>query len=170
MQRELRKNGVENLEYRALTAIKGLSHAKASIILAGLELSRRYLLRDDQQYTLAEQIVHLVADIRDKKQEHLIAITLDGAQRLIAKRVITVGTLDSVLMHPREVFADAIVDRAAHVVVVHNHPSNTLEPSHQDIELNQQLATAARILGMQLMDHIIVTKHSFVSLKKEGFL
>ena len=167
---KLLQSGAQSLQYDALTKINGLSDAKASVFLAAMELSRRHLIKDDRQFTKAEQLVGLVDDIRGQRQEHLVTITLDGAQRMIAKRTVSVGTLDTVIMHPREVFADAIADRAASIVVIHNHPSGTAQPSHQDVELNQQLAAAARILGLQLLDHIIVTKLSFVSFKKEGLL
>ena len=95
-------------------------------------------------------------------------ITLNGAGEVINVRTITVGTLNQSLVHPREVFADAILDRAASVLCVHNHPSGSVTPSTQDIEVTIQLEKAGDILGIRLIDHIIVTSENYVSLKERG--
>ncbi|MDR1814710.1 MAG: JAB domain-containing protein, partial [Tannerella sp.] len=87
-----------------------------------------------------------------------------GANRLIEKRIVTIGTLDSSLVHPREVFADAITDRAASIVVAHNHPSGDLEVSPDDIEVTKRLQDCANLLGIRLLDHIIVTKTGWKSI------
>jgi DNA repair protein RadC len=102
------------------------------------------------------------------KQEHFICITLNGAGEVIGNRTITVGLLNHSLVHPREVFADAITDRAASVICVHNHPSGSLEASTQDIMITRQLASAGEILGIRLLDHVIVTKQGHLSLKEKG--
>ncbi|MFA7152226.1 MAG: JAB domain-containing protein, partial [Methanoregulaceae archaeon] len=88
----------------------------------------------------------------------------------IANRTITVGLLNHSLVHPREVFADAISDRAASIICVHNHPSNTLDPSSQDIAVTRQLADAGNLLGIRLLDHLIVARAGFVSMKERGLL
>ena len=92
--------------------------------------------------------------------EHFVVLTLDGAQRLIEKRIVTIGTLNSSLVHPREVFADAITDRAAGIVVAHNHPGGSLYPSGPDLVVTQRLLAAGELLGIKLLDHIIVTPTS----------
>src|SRR5690348_8967010 len=122
IQKVLHKGG-SALNYEALTAVKGVSTATASKILAALELARRNLLRDVTPLRSMEQILARLSDIRTKQQEYFVCLSLDGGQRLIAQRTIAIGTLDSVVAHPREVFADAIADRAASVIVAHNHPS-----------------------------------------------
>ena len=104
-----------------------------------------------------EHYTHFCLDIRDKKQEHFVCLTLDGANRLIAKRTITIGTLTASLVHPREVFADAITDRAASIIVAHNHPSGNLTPSAADREVTARLHSAGELLGIDVIDHIIVT-------------
>jgi DNA repair protein RadC len=97
-------------------------------------------------------------------------MSLNGAGELLGKRVVTVGLVNHSLVHPREVFSDAITDRAASIICAHNHPSGSLEPSSQDIQITRQLKDAGTTLGIQLLDHIIVTKDGFISLKEKGML
>ncbi len=145
--------------------VKGLGPAKISELLASFELAGRYLLDSSRPIIdTPEAAVEQLSNIRDKKQEYFVCLTLDGANRLIAKRVITIGTLTSSLVHPREVFADAITDRAASIIVAHNHPSGNLKPSDADVQITRRLETSASLLGINLTDHIIVTKASFSSI------
>lgn len=146
--------------YESLTAIKGVSTATASKILAALELTKRHLVRDNEPLRTQKEILARLDDIRTKQQEYFICMSLDGGQRLIAQRTITIGILDSVLAHPREVFSDAIADRAASIIVAHNHPSGDTTPSQKDITLTQQLVAAGQLLGIALRDHIIVANKS----------
>ena len=160
----LRQKGGDVL-YDDLRSVVGLGEAKIPVILASLELARRYLLDGDQPIIDSpEKAVELLADIRDKKQEYFVCLTLDGANRLIAKRVVTIGTLTASLVHPREVFADAIADRAASIIVAHNHPSGSLEASQADREVTNRLRQAGELLGINLVDHIIITKDNFQSI------
>lgn len=157
----LKRKGSE-LTYEDLLAINSLGPAKATQIMAGFELWRRqFEVPDRPIIDSPEKAVELLADIRDKKQEYFASLTLDGANRLIAKRIITIGTLTASLVHPREVFADAITDRAASIIVAHNHPSGRLEPSDADIEVTKTLKSAADLLGMNLLDHVIVTTSAY---------
>ena len=121
------------LRMETVRTVVGVGEAKASEIVASFELAKRYLLESEQPIIDSpEKAVEQLADIRDKKQEYFVCLTLDGANRLIAKRVISIGTLTSSLVHPREVFAEAITDRAASIIIAHNHPSGNLEPSQAD--------------------------------------
>ena len=154
-----------DISYDDLRGVVGLGEAKIPVILASLELARRYLMDDERPVIDSpEKAVELLADIRDKKQEYFVCLTLDGANRLIAKRVVTIGTLTASLVHPREVFADAIADRAAGIIVAHNHPSGSLEASAADKNVTSRLAEAGKLLGITLNDHIIVTKTDYKSL------
>ena len=154
-----------DVSYDDLRSVVGLGEAKIPVILASLELARRYLLDSDQPIIDSpEKAVELLTDIRDKKQEYFVCLTLDGANRLIAKRVVTIGTLTASLVHPREVFADAIADRAASIIVAHNHPSGSLEASQADREVTNRLRQAGELLGINLVDHIIITKDNFQSI------
>jgi DNA repair protein RadC len=160
------------IRYDDLHTIDGIGPTKASQIMACFELGRRYSGSRDQgvRVTRPEDILPLVATLREKRQEHFVCIALNGAGEVLGNRVITVGLLNHSLVHPREVFADAITDRAASVICVHNHPSGSLEPSSQDIAITSQLKEAGSILGIQLIDHIIVTKAGHVSLRERGLI
>ena len=154
-----------NLTYEDLLKIKGLGAAKATQLMASFELWRRqFEVSERPIIDSAEKAVELLGDIRSKKQEYFVCLTLDGANRLIAKRVISIGTLTASLVHPREVFAEAITDRAASIVVAHNHPSGNLEPSSADRQVTERLRQAGMILGIEISDHIIITKNSYTSI------
>ncbi len=154
----LQTHGLD-VSYEQLEQIRGLGSAKITELLAAVDLSKRYLVESEQPILDSpEKVVEQLADIRDKKQEYFICITLDGANRMIAKRTITIGTLTASLVHPREVFADAITDRAASIIVAHNHPSGSLSPSKADREITLRLQKAGELVGIKLIDHIIATK------------
>ncbi len=152
-----------DITYKQLQQVTGMGPARITEILAALELSRRFLIDSEQPIIDSpEKAVEQLADIRDKKQEHFVVMTLDGANRLIAKRIITIGTLTSSLVHPREVFADAITDRAASIIVAHNHPSGNPVASQDDINVSIRLQKVGEILGINMIDHLVVTKDGFV--------
>ena len=153
------------LTYEDLISIKSLGPAKAAQLMAGFELWRRqFEVSERPIIDSADKAVQLLSDIRTRKQEYFVCLSLDGANHLIAKRIITIGTLTSSLIHPREVFADAITDRAASIIVAHNHPSGNIEPSDADRQVTERLLSASTILGIKLNDHIIVTAHSYASI------
>jgi DNA repair protein RadC len=160
-----------SLNYDELRAIKGIGPSKASQILASYELGRRtFKTGEIMKITKPEDILPLIAEYRLKRQEHFICLSLNGAGEVLGNRVITVGLLNHSLVHPREVFADAITDRAASIICVHNHPSGSLEPSSQDIAITNQLREAGSLIGIQLIDHIIVTKNGHTSMREKGLL
>lgn len=165
-QKLLQKYGAD-ISYEQLEQITGLGAAKITELLAAIELSKRYLVESEMPVlSSAEAVAAQLGDIRDKKQEYFVCLTLDGANRLIGKRTITIGTLNSSLVHPREVFADAITDRAASIIVAHNHPSDSLIPSTADLKVTEQLRVSGELLGITLLDHIIVTKSGTKSIIK----
>ena len=160
----IQRIGVNDLTIEDVKAIKGIGDAKATILFASMEFWRRKLVRQaapliDSPEAAAEQMDY----IRDKKQEYFVLLTLDGARRLIKKRTITIGTLMSSLVHPREVFSPAIEDRAASIIIGHNHPSGMLQISEQDKEVTKVVKKAGELLGIQLDDHIIVIGDAYVS-------
>jgi len=104
----------------------------------------------------------------DKEQEHFLVIILDGAKKIIDKKVVHIGTVNQSIVHPREVFRHAIINNAAGIVVAHNHPSGTMEPSNADIRITKRLVEAGRILGIEVLDHIIITKNGYYSFGDEG--
>jgi DNA repair protein RadC len=160
------------ISYEQLQAIEGIGPTKASQIMACFELGRRYSRSPESaiKVTCPEDILALVSDIREKRQEHFLCITLNGAGEVLNTRIITVGLLNHSLVHPREVFADAITDRAASIICVHNHPSGSLEPSSQDIAITSQLKEAGSLVGIPLTDHIIITKNGHLSMRERGLL
>jgi DNA repair protein RadC len=162
---KLLQNHGANITYEQLEQVTGLGAAKITELLAAIELSKRYLLDSEQPIIDSpEKAVEQLEDIRNKKQEYFVVMTLDGANRLIAKRVITIGTLTSSLVHPREVFADAITDRAASIIVAHNHPSGDLVPSQEDKSISDSMVEAGNILGIEVLDHIIIGRNQSISI------
>lgn len=150
------------LTFEDLMGVKGMALAKTTQFMAAYELWRRqFEVTERPIIDTPEKAVAQLGDIRDKKQEYFVCLTLDGANRLIAKRTITIGTLTSSLVHPREVFADAITDRAASIIVAHNHPSGSLEPSNADRDVTLRISDAPVLLGINLNDHIIVTTSGY---------
>ena len=160
----------DTLSLDTLTAIHGLGPAKAMQILAAIELSRRFLIRQNVKIASAEDVWRHLRPYADKKQEYFLAVTLDGAGHIIETRVVTIGTLNQTLVHPREIFADAVADRAAGVIIAHNHPSGQCFPSHQDRQITRQIKEASRIIGIELVDHVIITKGGWYSFAEEGEL
>ena len=156
--------GPDALTLDDVKAIKGIGDAKASVVFAALEFWRRKYTRQtapliDSPETAAKQLDF----IRNKKQEYFVLLTLDGARRLINCRTISIGTLMSSLVHPREVFSPAIEDRAASIIIAHNHPSGVLDVSEQDREVSRRIRDAGELLGIKLDDHIIIGGSDHVS-------
>ena len=154
----------------ALSNLDGIGLAKASQILAGFELARRHIVKESVKITETKDVLPLISDISNKQQEYFVCISLNGANELIEKRIVTVGLLDKSQVHPREVFADVITDRAAAVIFAHNHPSGELKPSNSDLEIHEQLTEAAKILGIKVLDHIIVSKREYYSFQESGLI
>ena len=160
----------ENLSVDHLTSAPGMGLAKAAQILSAFELARRYLLKDTVKIKSAKDILPLVADIVNKQQEYFVCISLNGANEVIEKRIVTIGLVNSSQIHPREVFADVIADRAAAVIFAHNHPSGDPKPSDVDAKTHKQLTEAGKILGLRILDHIIVTKKGYFSFQEAGLI
>lgn len=153
-----------------LCDIHGLGPAKASQILAAIELSRRYLVQNNRRIASAKDVYEELSSFVNKKQEYFLTITLDGASHIIETRTVFIGTLNQSMVHPREVFADAISDRAAGVIIAHNHPSGTLEASRADIQITQRLKEVAKLVGIELLDHVILASSGYYSFSEEGLL
>jgi len=162
--------GVANASVEELTQTKGIGTAKAAQIKAALELSRR-LEADagDRPKPVLKSPDDVAAEVRrqlkGKKKEHFVVLCLDTRNRLIGSRLVSIGSLDTSIVHPREVFKEAVSSCAASVIFAHNHPSGDPEPSKEDIELTKRLAKAGEIMGIDVLDHIIVCDESHLSLK-----
>lgn len=153
-----------------LLDVPGMGLAKSAQILSAFELARRHLVKDNVKITVAQDVLPLVADIAGKQQEHFVCISLNGANEVIEKRVVTIGLLDKSPVHPREVFADVIADRAAAVIFAHNHPSGNLQPSEADLKIHEQLTQAAKILGIRILDHVILSRKGHYSFQETGLI
>lgn len=160
----MQKIGFKKITNQHLLEIKGLGRAKVSQIFAILELGKRLSIESKQEILSSEDIWKLSADIRNSKKEHFVVFYLDTQSRLIERQIISIGTLSASLVHPREVFEPAVTLHAASIIVVHNHPSGSLEPSEADIELTKRLNEAGKILGIRLEKHILLTEKSYADI------
>jgi len=148
----------------------GIGMAKACEIVACFEIGRR-ILKDKKSvlFLTAEDVWKRCDDIRRHKKEHLVVFYLNVRNQEIQRETISVGTLTNNLVHPREVFENAILHSAAQVLVAHNHPSNDVTPSKQDCALTQRLRDAGNLLGIELIDHVIVSSKTYFSMQEHGF-
>ena len=162
--------GIANASMEELTQISGIGPAKAAQIKAAVELSKRLESSADEGKKPAikspEDVVNVVrGQLKGKKKEHFLVLCLDTRNHLINCNSVSMGSLDTSVVHPREAFKEAVSSSAASVIFVHNHPSGDPEPSGEDIELTKRLANAGEILGIEVLDHIIVCDKSYLSLK-----
>lgn len=141
-----------------LMKISGIGKAKACQIVASLELARRFTPPKMRRalITKPSDVIPFVYTYKFEKQENLLVVSLTGAHEVIRVQPITKGILDNCQVHPREIFADAIADRAAAIIIVHNHPSGRLEPSKLDISMTQVMKRCGQLLGIPVLDHIII--------------
>lgn len=153
-----------------LTQFEGVGHAKAALLLAAIEFARRRIKPEGVKIATPADLLPLVRHYADRKQEHFLCATLNGANEVMQVRVISIGLVDRSAVHPREVFADAVSDRASGVIVAHNHPAGGLEPSTHDTEVTRQLAEAGAIVGIHLLDHIIFNAQGYFSFLEAGRL
>ena len=166
----LMDSNFEALTLDKLCDIHGLGIAKASQIIASIELSKRYLIKSNKRITSAQDVYDELKQFSTKNQEHFLTITLDGASHIINIRTVFIGTLNQSLVHPREVYADAIADRAAGIIIAHNHPSGTLTASRADIQITNRLKEVSKLVGIELLDHVILAKNGYYSFSDEGLL
>jgi DNA repair protein RadC len=152
-----------------LEKIPGIGFAKACAIVASLEFSRRRIHPEGIRIKAPEDVLPLIQHYAHKKQEHFLTISLNGAHEVLHTRCITIGLLNSSQVHPREVFTDPIQDRAAAIIIAHNHPSGSTTPSEADIRVTKILIDAGKILGIKVLDHIILSnRNNFHSMRDEG--
>ena len=160
----------EKLNIDELKKIEGVGPAKATLIAAALEFVRRRIRPEGLKISFPADVLPLIANYADRKQEHFICISINGANEVITSRVVSVGLVNKTQVHPREVFADPITDRAAAIIVAHNHPSGSLLPSKEDIEVTKKLKTAGETLGIRLIDHVIFNHKEYYSFLEKGAL
>ena len=173
-QRLLRKYSCQQLTQLSISQLRkerGIGVAKAAIIVAAFELGRRFLQQKPAQlYLNAEDAWRELKDFRNKKKEYFIIFFLDSRHREIKREIISIGTLNSSLVHPREVFEPAIRNAAAQILLAHNHPSGDPRPSSDDLKVTRRLIEAGKILGIEILDHVIISEESFFSFREQGLL
>jgi DNA repair protein RadC len=162
----------KGLEVKAedLMQFEGVGEAKATLILAAIEFSRRRIKPEGAKLAAPADLLPHIRHYSDRKQEHFLCACINGANEILNIRVISIGLIDRSPVHPREVFADALSDRASAIIVAHNHPSGAVEPSQSDIYITAQLKATGDIIGIELLDHIIFNRTGYFSFLEAGRL
>lgn len=167
------KRKLLKMQYADLAKIKGIGPAKACIILASLELTKRAL--DVQEETLpkiesAQDVLAQAVYLRDKTREHFMVIYLNARNEMIFKKPMFIGTLNASLVHPREIFQEALRQNSASVILVHNHPSGDCEPSEEDLLITKRIVDAGKTMGIDVLDHVIITRGKIYSFKDNNLI
>jgi len=162
----------KGLDLRAedLTQFEGVGDAKATLILAAVEFARRRIKPEGFKIESPVDVLPLIRHYADRRQEHFLCLSINGANEVINIRVVCIGLVDRTPVHPREVFADALTDRASGIIVAHNHPSGPLEPTAWDVEMTKQLKAAGDVVGVTLLDHMIFNRTGHFSFLEAGRL
>jgi DNA repair protein RadC len=167
-------HAIANATIEELSRIKGIGLAKAAQMKAAFELGRRRDLAPEVgQYSIKDPgslAKALRKSIQEKAKEHFKLVLLNTRNKIIGISTISVGTLNASLVHPREVFKDALAHNASSIILVHNHPSDDPDPSDDDLTVTRRLADAGRLMGIEVLDHIIITRDAYTSLKEKGLL
>lgn len=170
----LKSIGIKNLgsaTTKDLLDRPGIGPASAARILASIELGERLISNKQTELLLTpEDVWHSLKDIRHHKKEHVIVFYLDSRHQTIERETISIGTVDKTMVHPREVFEPAVRMAASHILLAHNHPTGNADPSEHDILLTQRLVAAGSIMGIELIDHVIVTRFGYESMKERGLM
>lgn len=167
------KKKLLKLTYHDLSKIKGIGSAKACIILAASELVKRALKIGQETLPKIESAKDVIAQavyLRNKTREHLMVIYLNARNEMVWKKPMFIGTLNANLVHPREIFQEALKQNAASVILVHNHPSGDPEPSEDDLAITKRLVEAGKIMGIDVLDHVIITKNKVFSFKEQKLI
>ncbi|MCJ7839899.1 DNA repair protein RadC [Lederbergia sp. NSJ-179] len=157
-----------------LTSVKGIGEAKAVQLAAAIELGRRISnLTYDDRYVIRspeDGANYVMNDMRFLSQEHFVALYLNTKNQVIHRQTIFIGSLNASIVHPREVFKEAFRRAAASILCFHNHPSGDPAPSREDIEVTRRLAECGKMLGIEVLDHLIIGDKKYVSMKEKGYM
>lgn len=165
----LEKNNY-SVSVHSLLKLKGLGLAKSTSIVAMLELCKRILIPTTEKIQSPDNLLPLLQNYAHKNQEYFLSVFLNGAYKVISHSIVSIGLINQTLVHPREVFVDAIRLRATSIVVAHNHPSGYVDPSSEDIESTNRIKSAGDILGIPMLDHIIFSSKGYYSFKEHGLV
>lgn len=157
-----------------LTDIKGIGAAKGVTLLAALEIGKRiHQYKPDEDYVIRspeDGADYVMEEMRSLKQEHLVVLFLNTKNQVIHRKTIFVGSLNASIVHPREIYREAVKRSAASIVCAHNHPSGDPSPSQEDIHVTRRLVEAGKIMGIELLDHLVIGNRKYTSLKEKGYL
>jgi len=159
-----------SMEVEDLIKIEGIGTARATSITAAFEFVRRRIKPEGLKIIFPSDVLPLIQHYGDRKQEHFLSISVNGANEVMNVRVVTIGLVNTAQVHPREVFADVICERASAVIIAHNHPSGDLNPSREDLSTTHMIKEAAKVLGIQVLDHIIFNTRGYYSLQENNQL
>ena len=146
-----------------LTAVRGLGPARSAALVAAFELSRRVLCPERRKVRVPLDTLPLLERFADRNQEHFLTLSLNGAHEVIMVRTVSVGLVNRTMVHPREVFAGPLTDRASAIILAHNHPSGSVEPSAEDDEITTRLLSAGETLGIPVLDHVVFSRSGYYS-------
>lgn len=167
-------NGLLKSTVEDFMSLSGIGEAKAAQLMALLELSKRFKsYRDGNNYKISkpkDAALLVMNEMKNFKQEHLKVIMLNTKNVVMFIKDVSVGSLNSSIVHPREVFCDAIRKNSAFIIVCHNHPSGDPQPSNEDINVTNRLKECGKLLGIELLDHLIIGNGRYISLKEKGIL
>lgn len=165
---------LKNASIEEITAVKGIGQAKAVQLLAAVELGNRLSQqKTDDKFTIRspkDAATYLMHDMTSLKQEHFVVLFLNVKNQILHKQTIFIGSLNASIVHPREIFREAVKRSAASIICAHNHPSGNPTPSTEDIDVTKRLYEAGILMGIELLDHVIIGDHQFISLKEKGYM
>lgn len=157
-----------------LTAIKGIGSAKGVLVLSAMELGRRmHQYKSEERYVIRspeDGADYIMEEMRSLNQEHFVVLFLNTKNQIIHRQTIFIGSLNASIVHPREVYREAVKRSAASIIVAHNHPSGDPSPSQEDIHVTRRLVESGKMIGIEVLDHLIIGDRKFVSLKEKGYL
>jgi DNA repair protein RadC len=166
-------SGIYDAGIRELSKIDGIGNVKSIRLLSSLEAGRR-IVREINRTNLCDSPLSvwklILSEFSCSRREEFRVLVLDNKNRLIRNARTSVGTVSEAIVHPREVFRDAIRESGSAVILVHNHPSGVLTPSREDIDVTKRIMEAGKIIGITLLDHLIVSETGYLSMKEDGFL
>ncbi|WP_419959127.1 RadC family protein [Psychrobacillus sp. BM2] len=165
---------LKNASIEEITAVKGIGQAKAVQLLAAVELGKRLSQqKTDDKFTIRspkDAATYLMQDMTSLNQEHFVTLFLNVKNQILHKQTIFIGSLNASIVHPREIFREAVKRSAASIICAHNHPSGNPSPSTEDIDVTKRLYEAGLLMGIELLDHVIIGDHQFISLKEKGYM
>ncbi|WP_164668476.1 RadC family protein [Virgibacillus doumboii] len=167
-------NLLKDATIEELTAIKGIGTAKGVLLLSALELGRRLSqYKPNEKYVIRspeDGADYVMEEMRGLNQEHFVVLFLNTKNQIIHRQTIFIGSLNASIVHPREVFREAVKRSAASIICAHNHPSGDPSPSQEDIHVTRRLVESGKMIGIELLDHLVIGDRKFVSLKEKGYL